>query len=340
MPPRLSLLTFAKSIPFRSKPQPQWARKTALCVSPPQHRLYSDTKESSSTKPTDPTGEGSLPHVSEEAAKMAEITGGQGPDLSKGTPVEEVVKGDKSTVDKLPKVMQDAIKSKQSNSGPKGSRSYSTTTTSITGGGAGELDLGLVDFTSAPPAVIVPGSKFEIPTIPLAPGSHMKKRYDLVVDQFTNLLMRHGEKSKAQKNMSIILQQLRTSPIPTINPDRPLLLGAPPPSHLPLNPILYLTLAVDSIAPLMRIRLQKGAAGGGVALQIPVPLGKRQRRRTAIDWILSAASKKKGTGGFAQRVATELISVVEGKSAVWDRRNAVHKLGMSARSNLVLPKRR
>lgn len=29
-------------------------------------------------------------HVSEEAAKMAKITGGEGPDLTQGTPVQDV----------------------------------------------------------------------------------------------------------------------------------------------------------------------------------------------------------------------------------------------------------
>ena len=144
--------------------------------------------------------------------------------------------------------------------------------------------------------------------------------------------------------MAQILEHLRTSNIPTINPARPLMVGAPPPSHLPLNPILYLTLAIDSVAPLFRIRSQRGAAGGGVALQIPVPLGQRQRRRIAIQWILKAASKKKhtgsGKGSFAQRVASELVGVVEGRSAVWDRRAAVHKLGVSVRANVVLPKKR
>lgn len=144
--------------------------------------------------------------------------------------------------------------------------------------------------------------------------------------------------------MAVVLQHLRTSPIPTINPARPLLPGAPPPSHLPLNPILYLTLAIDSVAPLLRLRAQKGAAGGGVALQIPVPLTKRQRRRTAIQWILAAASKRRNMGSgknsLGQRVALELINVIEGKSAIWDRRNAVHKLGVAARANIVLPKRR
>lgn len=144
--------------------------------------------------------------------------------------------------------------------------------------------------------------------------------------------------------MARILQHLRTSPIPTINPVRPLLPGAPPPSHLPLNPILYLTLAIDSVAPLMRIRSQRGAAGGGVALQIPVPLGQRQRRRAAIEWIMGAASKRRnvgsGKGSFAQRIAQELVAVIEGRSSIWDKRNAIHKLGVAARSNIVLPRKR
>ena len=120
--------------------------------------------------------------------------------------------------------------------------------------------------------------------------------------------------------------------------------GAPPASALPLDPVQYLTLAIDSVAPLLRIRSQRGAAGGGVALPIPVPLGLRQRRRTAIKWIVESSCKRtnigSGRGMFARRVAEELIAVVEGRSSVWDRRKAVHKLGVIARANLVLPRRR
>lgn len=144
--------------------------------------------------------------------------------------------------------------------------------------------------------------------------------------------------------MAVILNHLRTTPPPTVNPSRPLIPGAPPPSHLPLNPILYLTLAIDSVAPLLRIRSQKGAAGGGVALQIPIPMYLRQRRRQAIQWILDAASKRKTRGSgrdmFALKVAEELIAIVEGKSGVWERRAGVHKLGIAARSNLILKKKR
>jgi small subunit ribosomal protein S7 len=111
-----------------------------------------------------------------------------------------------------------------------------------------------------------------------------------------------------------------------------------PPSHLPLNPVLYLTLAVDSIAPLLRIRSQRGAAGGGVALQIPVPLGLRQRRRTAFEWILDAASKRKSRGSgrdmFALRVAEEIVAIIEGRSSAWEKRTGIHKIATTARSNL------
>jgi small subunit ribosomal protein S7 len=138
--------------------------------------------------------------------------------------------------------------------------------------------------------------------------------------------------------MSVILNHLRTASPPTLNASRPLLPGAPPASQLPLNPVLYLTLAVDSVAPLLRLRSQKGAAGGGASLQIPVPLGRRQRRRAAVRWILDAVDKKKsrgsGRGQFAQRVAEEIIGVVEGKSSAWDRRGLVHKSATGARANV------
>lgn len=143
--------------------------------------------------------------------------------------------------------------------------------------------------------------------------------------------------------MSVILTHLRTSPPPQASASKPLLPGSPPPQHLPLNPILYLTLAIDSVAPLLRIRSQKGAAGGGIALQIPVPLGLRQRRRTALRWIIDAAAKRKSRGSgdaqFATKVAEELIAVVEGRSAVWERHGGVHKLAVSARANLMFARR-
>ena len=171
-----------------------------------------------------------------------------------------------------------------------------------------------------------------------------KERHAPIVDQLTNLLMRDGKKSVAQRNMAVILSTLRTSPAPTYSPNRALLPGTPPAHHLPLDPVSYLRVAVESVAPLLRIRSLRGAAGGGMALQLPTPMNVRQRRRQAFMWILDAVEKKQNRGSgrdtFAHRVAAELISVVEGKSSIWTKRDAIHKLATTARSNLNSRRRR
>jgi small subunit ribosomal protein S7 len=144
--------------------------------------------------------------------------------------------------------------------------------------------------------------------------------------------------------MAMVLNFLRTSPPPIINPRFPLLPGAPPPSYLPLNPTLYLTLAVDSVAPLVKIMRISGGAGGGRALEIPSPLPVRQRRRQAFLWILDSVNKKPSVGSgrtqLAHRIASEIIAVVEGRSSVWDKRQTIHKQGTGARSNLTVQVRK
>ncbi|KAI1642326.1 ribosomal protein S7 [Daldinia loculata] len=169
-------------------------------------------------------------------------------------------------------------------------------------------------------------------------GQQLQDRYHPVVEQVTKLLMKDGKLSQAQRNMAMILNYLRTTPAPKVSPQRPLLPGSPPADQLPLNPLLYLTLAIDSVAPLIRIRSLRGAAGGGQSLDLPQPIAARARRRIAVMWILDAVRRKRSAGSgraqFATRFAQELISVVEGKSTVWDKRNSIHKLGTAARANL------
>lgn len=81
-----------------------------------------------------------------------------------------------------------------------------------------------------------------------------------------------------------------------------------------------------------------------MALALPVPLTLRRRRWTAINWILEAASKRKSRGSgktmFAQRVAEEIVAIVEGKSGIWVKREGLHKLGVAARANMLIMKRR
>ncbi|KAI0453742.1 ribosomal protein S7 domain-containing protein [Xylaria acuta] len=188
--------------------------------------------------------------------------------------------------------------------------------------------------------LIAEGLKFGMPTPPTK-NDQLQDRHHPVVHQVTRMLMRDGKLSKAQKHVSLILNYLRTSPPPKVSPLRPLLPGSPPPSQLPLNPLLYLTLAIDSVAPIVRVRSLKGMAGGGNALEMPEPIDARARRRQAIIWILDIVNKKRSVGSgrkqFAARFGQEIVAVVEGRSAAWDRRQILHKLGTAARANLAHP---
>ncbi|KAG6010842.1 hypothetical protein E4U54_008330 [Claviceps lovelessii] len=183
-----------------------------------------------------------------------------------------------------------------------------------------------------------PGLKFGPPKKPYPEGFNLKQRYHPVLEQLTRLLMRDGKLSVAQRNVAMVMNFLRTAPAPIYSPKFPLLPGTPPASHLPLNPVLYITIAIDSVAPLLKVRNIAGAGGGGRALELPVPLAVRQRRRIAIKWILDVIEKKpsKGSGKkqFPHRIAEEIIAVVEGRSGVWEKRKQVHKLGTAARANI------
>ena len=139
--------------------------------------------------------------------------------------------------------------------------------------------------------------------------------------------------------MEFILTHLRTASPPQISPRRPLL-PSPPAPQLPLNPVIYLTTIVDSVAPLLKLKSQKGIAGGGASVNVPIPLRVRQRRRAAIKWIIDASDKRRDTT-FALRIANELIAVAEGRGGAWEKKEHTNKLAVAARMNVnLVPRKR
>lgn len=130
--------------------------------------------------------------------------------------------------------------------------------------------------------------------------------------------------------MGIVLDILRTAPPPSLDHR---LIPNPGGEVMPLNPVAYVTLVVDSIAPLLKIRRQKGAAGGGKSLPIPRPLSTRQRRRTALKWIIDTSEKRRDPK-LPNRLAQEIIAVAEGRSSIWVRRAQLHKEATTARVNV------
>lgn len=132
---------------------------------------------------------------------------------------------------------------------------------------------------------------------------------DPLVDNLTNLIMRHGRKSLASKIVAralyIVYLKTRKDPLE----------------------VLYET--VDKLSPLMTTVTQKtGTAKNKI---VPFPLNTRQRNRFAITWILEGAEKKK-SHSFPVRLAEEIISAYEGKSAGFDKKAQMHKVAISQRA--------
>lgn len=89
MAPRINLLNQALAYRPRTTSVPQFFRaQPSLC------RSYASGNPSKDLPVAEKDEAGpnmqQQEHVSEEAAKMAKITGGEGPDLSQGTPVQDV----------------------------------------------------------------------------------------------------------------------------------------------------------------------------------------------------------------------------------------------------------
>merc|ERR1711939_354395 len=223
MPPRLNLYGASRSLAFRSRPSIiSYQSRISPAVS---RRAFADEK----TPPTGPNEE-TLGHVSEEAADMSKIKGETGPDLGQGTPVQEIIERDQESKEKAPEIVKEEIEKTKSQADAADTTSF-----------ANLLALGQLQNVATGGHATDPvnlGHKFGLPDLPLPSDGNLKYRYDPVVSQVTTLLMKHGKLSVAQRNMSFILNQLRTAPPPTTSPTHPLLPGAPPPNHLPLNPLV------------------------------------------------------------------------------------------------------
>lgn len=136
---------------------------------------------------------------------------------------------------------------------------------------------------------------------------------DPVIDNFANLIMRDGKKTRARTQLSkalyIVYLKTRQDPVK----------------------LLYETL--DKLGPLFHTKVQK--TGTAKSKTVPFPLDRRQRNRYAILWILEG-SKKKKSSDFSVRLAEEIISAWEGKSSGYDKKTQLHKNAIAHRAYIQL----
>jgi len=88
MPPRIQLFSATRVLPIHPRPSNVCPLQLRAV---PKPRCFADKSKDLpvADNKKGPNSE-SLPHVSEEAASMAQTTGTEGPDINQGTPIDEV----------------------------------------------------------------------------------------------------------------------------------------------------------------------------------------------------------------------------------------------------------
>lgn len=207
---RLQLLRLRQPNALHSFRQNRLSHPIPLCLRLQKRSITADEKPlPKADKPGPGPNQDQLPHVSEEAAATGKITGDGGPEIEQGTPVQEVgyqpfsqihhtlmfsvqiLQRDPSGQEKAPKIIQEELNT----TAPKGSRQYSTSARVRNENLILERLRGPEENNDVEPS----GHQFELPSLPLPRDALLKYRYDPMIKQFTNLMMRDGKLSTAQR---------------------------------------------------------------------------------------------------------------------------------------------
>jgi ribosomal protein S7 len=119
--------------------------------------------------------------------------------------------------------------------------------------------------------------------------------------------MRSGHKHRAQRIVANMLAEIHR------------LTGA--------NPLPVLRSAIFRASPSVRVASMKK---GAKTRLVPVPLNDKQRTFYAVKWILKQ-SKNRGEQKLDQRLAKEIIAIIDGSSRVLNQKAEVHKVASANR---------
>lgn len=130
---------------------------------------------------------------------------------------------------------------------------------------------------------------------------------DPLLEYLSSHLMKHGERNKANKLTTGMLAELYK------------LTKSPP------LPIFRNAIALAS--PSIRMKSHKKNAKN---IHVPTPLSDRQRTFFAIKWLITA-SKSRSEKRIHERLAKEVLKIVDGDSEVLRRKAEVHKVAVANR---------
>ncbi|KAG0240688.1 hypothetical protein BGW41_006771 [Actinomortierella wolfii] len=135
-----------------------------------------------------------------------------------------------------------------------------------------------------------------------------------ILSQLVNTIMKDGKKARAQRFVADALLEIR--------------------ARTQSDPYEIVLDAIAQASPILKLTAIKK---GSKVLQVPTPMTERQRRRKAIVWILEASdSRKRSEKYFGDRLASEMLAVVNGNSGALRKKEALHKMALANRANASL----
>ncbi|EIM22334.1 ribosomal protein S7 [Wallemia mellicola CBS 633.66] len=136
---------------------------------------------------------------------------------------------------------------------------------------------------------------------------------DPLLGYLTNLIMKDGKKARAQSHLKKTLTEIKTLTANTT------------------EPVSLVRNAITMAAPSFRLSSSKK---NNKVLHTPLALTERQRIRLAFQALIKA-SDKRNEKFLHQRLAREVLAILEQQSDVLKRKEEIHKAGAINRANLV-----
>ncbi|KAG0249528.1 hypothetical protein BG011_009210 [Mortierella polycephala] len=150
--------------------------------------------------------------------------------------------------------------------------------------------------------------------IPLAPEQARSLTVNPILTQFINTIMKDGKKARAEKFVADAMLEIRR--------------------RTQSDPYQVTLDAIELASPILKLTAVKK---GSKVLQVPTPMTERQRRRKAIVWIVEASDKRsKAEKEFKNRLASEILAVVNGNSGALVKKSQLHKMALANRANASL----
>ncbi|EPX72670.1 ribosomal protein subunit S7 [Schizosaccharomyces octosporus yFS286] len=132
---------------------------------------------------------------------------------------------------------------------------------------------------------------------------------DPAVQHLVNMIMRDGKKTKAEKIVATALTIIQ--------------------KEKGKNPVTLLRQALADISPIMKLITAKRFNKG---VEFPIPLKEKQRRRIAIKWLLDS-SKSHNSKRLSERLAREILAILDTTSTCFKKRDHLHKMCLVNRGN-------